>query len=990
MDFLGHGTACLLWSSPLPGDERRPLRYVDLMCGQKPHLLTHVRNNLGAETVIEYASSTEFYLADKAAGTPWITRLAFPVHVVKRVQTYDFISRNRFVTNYTYHHGYFDGPEREYRGFGRVEQLDTEVFAALSASDAFPTGDNVNAASNVPPVLTKTWFHTGAFLAERGITRQFAHEYYREPAPSFAPGGTDPLAALMLDDTIIPDVLTAEEAREACRALKGSMLRQEVYALDGKEESGRPYSVMESNSTITPIQPRLGNRYAVFFTHPREAVTFHYERKLYDVNGVKRADPRIAHSVTLEVDEYGNVLKSAAIGYGRRFADPGSLLTDADRAKQQHLLLTFTENRYTNAVQEADAYRTPISAESRTYELIHVEPSAKQPGITNLFRFKELAAQVARASDGKHDLPYEDVDALGAIDFVPYRRVIEESRSYYRADRLDRILPLGVAEPLALPGHNYKLAFTPGLLAEVYRRVDPPEDLIPDVPQVLHHEGKYTNLHGDGRWWVPSGRVFYAPHECDSGAELEQASRHFFLTRRFLDPFGNATTVAYDPHDLIPVQVRDAIGNTVSAEIDYRVLASWRMTEANRNRSEVAFDALGMVVGTAVMGKPGQHAGDSLDGFDADLNEATILEHFADPLRHPLAILQHATTRLVYDLFAYDRTRERTQPEPVAVYTLARETHVADLHPGRQTKVQHAFSYSDGFGREIQKKIQAEPGPIAAGGSDVNPRWVGSGWTIFNNKGKPVRQYEPFFSAGHTFEFANIVGVSPILFYDPVERVVATLHPNHSYEKVVFDPWRQETWDVNDTALQTNPAQDADVGDFFQNLPASDYLPTWYGQRIQSQLGKDEQQAAIRTAVHANTPGIAYFDTLGRTFLTIAHNRLERAGVPVNEYFATRTELDIEGNQRSVIDALGRVVMRYDYNMLSTRLRRSASMPARAGCSTTPSASCCSRGTAGRIACGVSMTPCTGRRISMSAGATRPSFSPSASSTARGSRTIRR
>ena len=36
---------------------------------------------------------------------------------------------------------------------------------------------------------------------------------------------------------------------------------------------------------------------------------------------------------------------------------------------------------------------------------------------------------------------------------------------------------------------------------------------------------------------------------------------------------------------------------------------------------------------------------------------------------------------------------------------------------------------------------------------DVSPRWVGSGWTIFNNKGKPVRQYEPFFSDTHRFEF---------------------------------------------------------------------------------------------------------------------------------------------------------------------------------------------------------------------------------------------
>jgi|SRR5882724_208364 len=55
VDLLGNGTACLVWSSPLPGETRSPLRYVDLMGGTKPHLLIATRNNLGAETRIHYA-----------------------------------------------------------------------------------------------------------------------------------------------------------------------------------------------------------------------------------------------------------------------------------------------------------------------------------------------------------------------------------------------------------------------------------------------------------------------------------------------------------------------------------------------------------------------------------------------------------------------------------------------------------------------------------------------------------------------------------------------------------------------------------------------------------------------------------------------------------------------------------------------------------------------------------------------------------------------
>jgi hypothetical protein len=95
------------------------------MAAGKPYLLTEVDNNLGAETKVSYAPSTQFYLADAAAGRPWVTRLPFPVQVVERVATIDRINRNRFTTGYSYHHGYYDGFEREFRGFGMVEQRDT-------------------------------------------------------------------------------------------------------------------------------------------------------------------------------------------------------------------------------------------------------------------------------------------------------------------------------------------------------------------------------------------------------------------------------------------------------------------------------------------------------------------------------------------------------------------------------------------------------------------------------------------------------------------------------------------------------------------------------------------------------------------------------------------------------------------------------------------------------------------------------------------------
>jgi RHS repeat-associated protein len=919
-DLLGNGTACLVWSTPLPSDARSPLHYVVLMGNIKPHLLVGVENNMGARSRVEYTSSTHFYLEDQLAGRPWITRLPFPVHVVERTETFDDISRNRFVTRYAYHHGYFDGVEREFRGFGMVEQFDTEEFAALNADQELSTAANIDASSHVPPVLTRTWFHTGVYVGRDRISNFFAGliddkdigEYYREPGLN-----DEEARRLLLDDTVLPTGLTLDEEREACRALKGAMLRQEVYALDGTEKQPHPYSVTEQNFTIRLLQAQGKNPHAVFFSHPRESIAYHYERF--------PTDPPVAHTLTLEVDDFGNVLKSAAVAYGRRQTDPA--LEARDRLKQSELHITYAENRVTNAVEPPDAFRAAIACESRSYELTGLMLAANHSRFTldDLVNAGSSAAEVA----------YEQSPTFGVLQ----KRPIEHVRTLYRPDDLAGALPLGQLQSLAIPFEVYKLAFTPGLLGEVYgTRV---------TDSMLVADGRYVHSEGDNQWWIPSGRVFYSQTVTDEAlAELANAGQHFFLPCRYQDPFGQLATVAYDAYDLLMTETsdalanvvtvgeRDASGNVILPGNDYRVLGPGVVTDPNGNRTAVSFDALGMVVGTAMMGKRDEtpRRGDLLEGFGPDLPDDVITTHLADPLGDPHAILSRATTRLIYDLFAYHRTKEEPQPAPNVVYAMVRETHEADLATGERTKIQHSFSYSDGFGREIQKKVQAEPGPLVKGGPTTNPRFVGSGWTIFNNKGKPVRQFEPFFTDTHRFEFDVRIGVSPVLFYDPTERVIATLHPNHTWEKVVFDPWRQETWDVNDTALIADPKTDPDVGDFFHRLSETEYLRTWYQQRQGGALGPQEQAAANRTESHAETPAVAHADSLGRTFLTVAHNRFKRsdtppADPPTEEFHKTRVVFDIEGNQREVIDANDRIVMRYDYNMLGGGIHQ-ASMEA--------------------------------------------------------------
>ncbi len=980
MDLLGNGTACLVWSSPLPGDARQPMRYIDLMDGQKPHLLVSSKNNLGAETHIQYAPSTKFYLKDKEAGKPWITKLPFPVHVVERVETYDWISRSRFVTCYAYHHGYFDGVEREFRGFGMVEQRDTEEFTTLSDSDAFPVGDNIDEASHVPPIITKTWFHTGVFLLLNQISNFFAGllnandvgEYYREP------GLDDTLAkALLLEDTVLPEGLSAEEQRQACRALKGTMLRQEVYALDGSDKEQHPYTVIEQNFTIESLQPQAGNRHSVFFTHPREVITYHYEREN------NHPDPRVQHALTLEVNSFGNVLKSAAIGYGRCFDAPDTAFLPEDHEKQKLIHITCTESSYTKPiVGKDDNYRTPLPAETSTYELRKPEQEKTSPGPIQLYDFAALLGHVNQAGDSNHDVNYEDIlfdKAKQAAEENPeegklyFRRLIERVRTLYRPDDLgeanndpNELLKLKEVGTLALPGESYRLAFTPGLLNQVYIRDGLPL-LPPNVADVLQGGGTdhcgYVNLDGDGHWWIPSGRVFLSPKSTDTAAlEHAYARSHFFLSHRYRDPFHTntvktETAVNYDTYDLLVLKTRDSLGNTITAEHDYRVLQPKLMTDPNGNRTEVKFDTLGMVAGTAEMGKVTETIGDSLDKFEPDLTKQQLKDFMADPKGQAALRLGTATTRIINDLDRYANSQQ-----PVFAATLARETHLSAPLPPDGLKIQLSFSYSDGFGREIQKKIQAEPERLPDGSLSISPRWVGRGWIICNNKGKPVRQYEPFFDDTHDFKFGRKVGVSPILFYDPAERVIATLHPNHTYEKVVFDPWQQTTYDVNDTLRQAdaqgkafNPKDDPNVGQYFQRLPSDDYLPTWYGLRIDPANAAEFQKqypdavapaqqtdAAQKAVAHADTPTTAHFDALGRPFLTVVRNRVVCKDHPLDgkpdEEFRTRVDLDIEGNQRQVMDErklpdaqnlpLGgleqRIVMSYDYDMLGNRIHQSS------------------------------------------------------------------
>ncbi len=417
-DLLGQGTGCLVWSSELPGDAHSPMRYMDLMGGQKPHIMTAYHNNMGKSVRMEYRSSTWFFLKDKQAGKPWITKLPFPVQVVKKTTVEDQWRNTRFSSGYSYHHGYYDHAEREFRGFGRVEQTDIEDFGEFAAGNEKSPYITADKTLYQPPVRSISWFHTGTFLSREKILSQFEHEYF----PAWAVENGFSIAGDFAENPLPEPDLEAQhlntlEYREALRACKGMALRTETYELE-VDDAGhvtdrrlRLYGAATHNCHIQCLQRRAGNAFAVFLATESEAITYQYDLDLRQA--ALQPDPRIAHSLNLQSDELGNALQSVAVAYPRweKANLNDSLLPDGAEALiqkvQAEMHIVYSENRLTNDIQTATDYRLRMPCEVFTNELKGFALAEEQRYFTleNFRQYRLSRVQQHRHSGAGNSLP---------------------------------------------------------------------------------------------------------------------------------------------------------------------------------------------------------------------------------------------------------------------------------------------------------------------------------------------------------------------------------------------------------------------------------------------------------------------------------------------------------------------------------------------------------------------------------------------------------
>ena len=156
-DFLGTGAPGILWSTQPTTSDDTGYRFLPLATSTKPYLLHTIDDGFGGLAEIAYSTSTATRSADED------TYLPFPLQVVDSITHTDRITGVVQRTHFRYHRGHYDGHEREFRGFERVEQI--------------AEGD-----AHSPAFIRESIFDQGAAGGPRRATLKPAAERARERA----------------------------------------------------------------------------------------------------------------------------------------------------------------------------------------------------------------------------------------------------------------------------------------------------------------------------------------------------------------------------------------------------------------------------------------------------------------------------------------------------------------------------------------------------------------------------------------------------------------------------------------------------------------------------------------------------------------------------------------------------------------------------------------------------------------------------------------
>ncbi|MGN8122293.1 SpvB/TcaC N-terminal domain-containing protein [Pseudomonas sp. 22082] len=805
-DLQGIGCASLLFTKP----HMKPQHWVYHFVNARPYLLTGCNNNMGYSATLQHRSSAQFWLDEKrlelmALRRP-VCRLPFPQTVLRCLQQLDEITGNQLSQQFEYFEGNYDGREREFRGFGRVCQIDSELEPGTAES------------GHTAPMRVTQWFHTGQYidLPLRNIC---------ELDPQATPLGATVYSRFdAVEGTEVTRKPYPVDENEVAYALSGRLLRSEVSQADDPEPT-RLFSLTEHRYRVRQVLDKPSSLLVL----EQETRSHQYERVM--------DDPLCQHVVNMEWDEYGQLTHGFTVACARRRTETDEPPFDQEDQRQawmdshdeQQRCFYLTETRAGFKHLTEDGHRLlglPWRQRSNALKL----PKGTLPGglrpedisFESFTRHMDSAQwTAARELTSLSQQTY--LEAGGKFHFPPLAGPTEQAVFDKKAlSAYDNIPP-----PFAIRTELQTIGYRP---MNVFFPDDPVEDGRKNLWSADRGFFTYTGANG-----------FY--HVTDVQQTASHAVTHItrdenhLLTIAITLPDGCTTTISHDLHTLQPLSI----------------------TDANDNIHEVLYEPGGQPMAHSFHGtEEGKPA-----GFQplAEYPEQTDLSvEYA--LAHPKEVLASAASVVRTELHSWMpllppgtlplkrnewiakglilpdghirasalrwlNQREKCTASEQTLFEIIRTAKrqpvhslnlVADrYHTDPLQLIQMVIAYIDGFGRELQSKQLVPPGDAFVAthednletGADGRPlempavqRWRVQGRVEYNHKGETIRVYRPYFLNTHRYINDSAMrehGYHDRMFYDALGRPIKTINALGHLAFDILHPWFKLSYDFNDT-----------------------------------------------------------------------------------------------------------------------------------------------------------------------------------------------
>lgn len=815
-DLQGQGVTSVLLTMPHPQIKH----WCCHLNTAKPWLLSAMNNNMGTHNTFKYRSSAQFWLdekqkyVEKKSNVEAICRLPFPVHTLWQQTTEDEITGSKLISEARYYQGVWDAREREMRGFAYVEQQDSIL--------------SLNTLTDTPPLLTCTWYATGV----EAVDSKLSSDYWSNDARMY-PKFTPRMTAWQVNKDVALINPASDERWWLQRALRGCKLRSEVYGLD---QNVIPFSVTEFRWQVR----RLSDDSALV---PRvmplqlETRSYVYERRV--------ADPLISQTVNLMFDVDGIPVDKLTINYPRRTEGaesyrttlkPESIAEDSLDDQQQNIY--FTRARSTVfSFRKKDFWRVGLPDKQRTD--VSYQPAAQCPD-------NGFSLEILTAGNGIMSTP----EALTTIDTWSG----QSSWIFAGLQQVRYTVSQGVTPLIGEPEVQALIAFTESAVLD---------------DSVCSLTSAYTIDEAELTKWgyvkivdasvnIWGARVGYTDYGNAAQFWRPLAQQPSLLMGKILTD--------WDTHYCFPIRQTDAAKLITSIQIDYRFMQAVQMTDINDNQHQIILDDFGRPIASRFNGteekKSVGYSPWSNSEFPLNISVENAL----------LAITANTVPLASFSIIAADSWMQNISKAPTAtiaglknrlntcgalsqggqLHTVAwqrylrrhsadtdvqalknwLETQNSRLPPHQldvttdrydtdiKQKRRQTISFRDGMGRPLQVSVRHEDGIpewcwtqaglVKSDGKTPNTRWAVSGRTEYNNKGLPVRTYQPFFLNDWRYVSDDSARKEKDLyadtfFYDATGRNTQTLTAKGYLRRTQYYPWFTTSEDENDTAGEVTP-----------------------------------------------------------------------------------------------------------------------------------------------------------------------------------------